>query len=394
MARAAPTRKFEFESKARGAGIRCLCYLAASETYRAITAMTTKAYLAATTLADPRWDAVVTRDAGADGSFYYSVGTTGVYCRPTCAARLARPEHVRFHASCAEAEQAGFRPCKRCKPTEGSLIERRAAVVTEACRIIDSSKSASSLKDLAQRLGMSAYHFHRIFKQTTGLTPRQYATARRERRVRDELAGGGSVTAAIFEAGYTSAGRFYDSADAVLGMTPSAYRSGGADADIRFAIGQCSLGAILVAQSHRGVCAILLGDDPDALARDLQNRFPRATLIGSDDKFEQIVASVVGLIDAPRIGVDLPLDIRGTTFQQRVWQALREIPPGETASYTDIAQRIGAPEAVRAVAQACAANALAVAIPCHRVVRTDGSLSGYRWGVRRKRALLDKEKQR
>ncbi len=347
----------------------------------------------AATANDPRWMAVVARDREADGSFYYSVETTGVYCRPSCAARLARPENVRFHATCEDAEKAGFRPCKRCKPNQPGLAEQYAAKVTEACRIIEESETAPGLEELARRVGMSAYHFHRVFKQITGLTPREYAAARREQRVRDELARGGSVTGAIFDAGYNSSGRFYEKSDEVLGMTPTSFRAGGANTEIRFAIGQCSLGAILVARSERGVCTILLGDDADELARELQDQFPRADLIGGDGEFEQLVASVVGFIEAPGIGLDLPLDVRGTAFQQRVWQALREIPAGETASYTDIANRIGSPKSVRAVAQACAANKLAVAIPCHRVVRNDGGLSGYRWGVERKRALLEKEAQ-
>ena len=347
---------------------------------------------ATATVSDPRWVAVVTRDTQADGQFYYSVKTTGVYCRPSCGARLARPENVRFHASCAEAEQAGFRPCKRCKPDQDASNTPYAAKVTAACRIIEASEIAPDLTSLAQRVGLSPYHFHRLFKQATGLTPRKYAAAQREKRLREQLGNSSTVTAAIFDAGYNANSRFYENAHAVLGMTPTAYRAGGERTDIRFAIGQCNLGAILVAQSERGVCAILMGDDPEALARDLQDRFPRANLIGGDAGFEQLVAQVVGFVEAPNLGLDLPLDVRGTAFQQRVWQALRAIPPGQTASYTEIAQRIGAPQAVRAVAQACAANALAVAIPCHRVVRSDGALSGYRWGVERKRSLLDIER--
>lgn len=351
--------------------------------------------LAAAIVNDPRWASVVARNPQADGTFYYSVHTTGVYCRPSCAARLARPENVRFHLTCEDAEKAGFRPCKRCKPDQPSLAEQYAVKVTEACRIIEESESVPSLEDLAKRVGVSAYHFHRVFKHVTGLTPREYATAHREKRVRNELAGAsarsGTITEAIFDAGYNSNGRFYEKSNEVLGMTPTNYRAGGANTDIRFAIGECSLGSILVAQSDRGICAILLGDDPDELARDLQDRFPRAHLIGGDREFEQLVAKVVGFVEAPGIGLDLPLDVRGTAFQQRVWQALRQIPAGETASYTEIANRIGAPNSVRAVAQACAANALAVAIPCHRVVRNDGALSGYRWSVERKRALLERE---
>ena len=349
---------------------------------------------AAATVSDSRWASVVARDAGADGMFYYSVETTGVYCRPSCAARRARPENVRFHATCEDAEKAGFRPCRRCKPNEPALVDQHAARVTVACRIIENADTPPTLEELAAHVGLSAYHFHRLFKQTTGLTPQQYAAAQRAQRVRKELGRAGTVTEAIFDAGYNSNGRFYDKSNEVLGMTPTNYRAGGANITIRFAVGECALGSILVAQSERGICAILLGDDPDALVRDLQDRFPRARLIGGDRAFEQVVARVVGFVEAPQIGLDLPLDVRGTAFQQRVWQALREIPPGETVSYAEIARRIGAPKAVRAVGAACGANAIAVAIPCHRVVRTDGGLSGYRWGVERKRALLDKEAQR
>jgi len=347
--------------------------------------------LAATTESDPRWAAVVARSTAADGTFFYSVRTTGVFCRPSCPARLARPENVRFHPTRQDAENAGFRPCKRCKPDQPSLTEQHAAMVTEACRLIESLQSAPTLEVLANHAGVSGFHLHRVFKAITGVTPREYAAAHRGERVRQELGRAGSVTAAIYESGYNSNGRFYGESQQVLGMTPTIYRAGGATADIRFAIGECSLGSILVARSELGVCAILLGDDPDTLARDLQDRFPRATLIGGDEEFEQLVAQVVGFVEAPGLGLDLPLDVRGTAFQQRVWQALREIPAGATASYAEIAARIGSPKAVRAVAQACAANALAVAIPCHRVVRNDGGLSGYRWGVERKRALLERE---
>ena len=353
-----------------------------------------QAPLAAATVGDPRWTAVVTRDAAADGTFFYSVKTTGVYCRPSCAARLARPENVRFHPTRADAERDGFRPCKRCKPDQPPLAEQHAATVAGVCRLIEAADSVPSLEQLAQHAGLSTYHFLRVFKAVAGVTPRAYAVAHRARRLRDRLDQGGTVTDAIYDAGYHSSSRFYAQADAVLGMTPSRYRAGGADTVIRFAIGECSLGAILVAASSRGVCAILLGDDPDALARDLQDRFPRADLIGADADFERIVARVVATVEAPGLGLDLPLDVRGTAFQQRVWQALRDIPAGDTASYAQVAGRIGMPKAARAVAQACAANALAVAIPCHRVVRNDGALSGYRWGVERKRALLDREAKR
>jgi AraC family transcriptional regulator of adaptative response/methylated-DNA-[protein]-cysteine methyltransferase len=342
-------------------------------------------------MADPRWAAVAARDAGADGQFYYSVSSTGVYCRPSCASRPAKPENVQFHATIAEAEKAGFRACKRCKPNQQDLSQQHAQIAAKACRLIETAEEMPSLDQLAEQVGVSSYHFHRLFKSATGLTPKQYAAAHRADRVRSGLDRGNKVTDAIFDAGYNTSSRFYAASNDVLGMQPRSYRDGGSNVQIRFAVGECSLGAILVAHSGKGVCAILLDDDADALVRDLQDRFPQAELIGGDYEFEQLVAQVVGFIDAPAIGLDLPLDVRGTAFQQRVWQALRDIPVGKTASYSEIAQRIGKPKAVRAVAAACAANAIAVAIPCHRVVRNDGALSGYRWGVERKRVLLETE---
>jgi AraC family transcriptional regulator of adaptative response/methylated-DNA-[protein]-cysteine methyltransferase len=341
---------------------------------------------------DDRWTAVTRRDRRADGVFYYSVRTTGVYCRPSCASRRARRENVRFHATRQEAEAAGFRPCKRCRPDQHGLAEERAAAVARACRLIETAEEMPSLDALAETAGMSRFHFHRVFKGTTGLTPRAYGTAHRARRVREELTRSRTVTDAIYEAGFNSSGRFYATSGSVLGMTPTDFRSGGAGISIRFAVGECSLGSVLVAATARGVCAILLGDDPDRLVHELQDRFPNAQLVGGDEAFERVVARVVGLVERPALGLDLPLDVRGTAFQQRVWQALREIPAGATTSYRDLAERLGVPRAVRAVARACASNAIAVAIPCHRVVRTDGGLAGYRWGIERKRALLAREK--
>ena len=338
-----------------------------------------------------RWEAVVRRDGQADGQFYYSVRTTGVYCRPSCASRPALRQNVAFHASCEEAERAGFRACKRCRPNAPALAEQHAAGVARACRLIDSSTQVPDLDLLARIANMSRFHFHRTFKRITGVTPRAYAAARRAQRVRDELPRRETVTQAIYGAGFNSNGRFYAGAAQVLGMAPSSFRNGGTGESIRFAVGECSLGAILVAATAKGICAIALDDDPAALLRDLQERFPKAQLLGGDADFEKLVARVVGFVEAPALGLELPLDVRGTAFQQRVWEALREIPAGATASYAQVAGRIGTPASVRAVAQACAANAIAVAIPCHRVVRSDGALSGYRWGIERKHALLERE---
>ncbi|HWA42016.1 MAG TPA: bifunctional DNA-binding transcriptional regulator/O6-methylguanine-DNA methyltransferase Ada [Hypericibacter adhaerens] len=343
---------------------------------------------------DPRWARIVARDKTADGRFWYSVSTTGVYCRPSCPSRTANPGNVQLHDSLAGARATGFRPCKRCHPDGPSIEAENAVLVARACRIIEESEEEPSLETLAEAVGRSPSYFHRLFRAVTGVTPKGYAAARRAMKLQEGLTSGSSVTAAIYDAGFNSSGRFYEKSTDMLGMTPSRYRAGGADEEIRFAVGQTSLGAILVASSRKGVAAILLGDDPDRLLRNLQDRFPRAHLIGADREYEALVAQVVGFVEAPRLGLDLPLDVRGTAFQQRVWQAFREIPAGTTVSYAEIARRIGAPGAVRAVAGACAANNLAVAIPCHRVVRQDGSLSGYAWGVERKRALLERESAR
>ncbi|WP_104903246.1 bifunctional DNA-binding transcriptional regulator/O6-methylguanine-DNA methyltransferase Ada [Pseudomonas sp. LH1G9] len=343
---------------------------------------------------DPRWAAILARDPQADALFVYGVKTTGVYCRPSSASRLPRPENVEFFETPQQAEAAGYRPSKRATGDQTQRAARHAELVANACRQIEHAETPPSLDQLAQQAGLSPFHFHRVFKSVTGLTPKGYASAQRSRKVRKGLKGRNTVTDALYDAGFNSNSRFYESADQLLGMKPSDYKAGGTNTHIRFAVGQCSLGAILVAQSHRGVCAILLGDEPDTLVRDLQDQFPKAELLGADPAFEQLVAQVVGLIEAPALGLDLPLDLRGTAFQERVWQALRDIPVGSTASYAQIAERIGAPTAFRAVAQACGANRLAVAIPCHRVVRSNGELSGYRWGVERKRQLLERERDR
>jgi AraC family transcriptional regulator, regulatory protein of adaptative response / methylated-DNA-[protein]-cysteine methyltransferase len=343
------------------------------------------------TSSDPRWAEVRTRQKAADGHFVYAVRTTGVYCRPSCAARTPRPENVSFHDNPDAAERAGFRACKRCKPnTVGA--GRTEDQVKELCRLIEHSETIPTLEQLSSHIGLSVFHTQRLFKAATGVTPRAYAAECRRKRLRAELKGAGTVTQALYGAGYGSSSRLYEEANTALGMTPSQYKKAGAGRQIRFAVGQCSLGAILVAATDVGVCAVLLGDDPDDLVQDLERRFPEAELLGGDVNFEKLVAQVVGLVEAPLPHCPLPLDIRGTAFQVRVWQAIAKIPPGKTTTYTELAHAIGAPTAARAVASACGANAIAVAIPCHRVVRTDGSLSGYRWGVERKRALLDRER--
>ena len=342
---------------------------------------------------DARWAAVQRRERAADGSFWYSVRSTGVYCRPSCASRGALRANVAFHASPGAAEAAGFRPCLRCKPDQAPLEQRQAEAVARACRLIEGAEETPDLDTLAQASGMSRFHFHRVFKAHTGITPKAYADARRAERVRQALGQGAPVTEALYAAGYQSSARFYVAAGERLGMAPGRYRKGGEGETIRFALARCSLGALLVATTPRGICAILLGDDAALLLHDLRARFPLAELQEAEPGFERTLLDVVAFVDAPRIGLSLPLDVRGTAFQQRVWDALRQVPAGQTVSYAELAARLGMPQGARAVASACAANPAAIAIPCHRVVRNDGALSGYRWGVERKRKLLDRERE-
>ena len=342
---------------------------------------------------ESRWRAVVDRDPGADGAFVFAVRTTGVYCRPSCRSRAALRRNVAFYESPRAAEAAGYRPCKRCRPDDPDHAERLAALVARACRTIEEADEAPTLDDLAAAAGMDRYHFHRLFKGRTGLTPRQYAAASRARRVRDELPRSPTVAAAAYRAGYGSSSRFYEATGRALGMNPGAFRDGGRGESIRFAVAPSSLGRVLAAAAEKGVCAILLGHDPDELAGNLRSLFPRARIVPGDGDFETLLARVVAFVEDPAVGLDLPLDVRGTAFQRRVWEALRKIPAGSSASYREIAEALGSPRAVRAVARACAANRLAVAIPCHRVLRADGTLSGYRWGVDRKAELLRRERE-
>lgn len=349
------------------------------------------ATIAAAIEADPRWALLKARSTDADGTFFYSVATTGIVCRPSCPSRHPKPENVRFHDTLQAALTLGFRPCKRCHPERESHAHELTAKIAAACRLIESAETPPTLAELAEAAGLSPFHFHRQFKAITGVTPKAYADAHRTKRLRTALKKSPRVTDAIYDAGFNSPSRAYERTAATLGMTPTQYRKGGSNANIRFAIGQSSLGAILVAESDKGICAILLGDDPAALVQDLEARFPKATLLGGDAAFEARVAQVVGFVEDPQRGLHLPLDIRGTAFQQRVWKALTRIPAGKTLTYTEVAQRIGDPSAVRAVAAACAANKIAVAIPCHRVVRQGGGLAGYRWGIERKAELLQRE---
>ncbi|MUZ75828.1 bifunctional DNA-binding transcriptional regulator/O6-methylguanine-DNA methyltransferase Ada [Agrobacterium vitis] len=343
------------------------------------------------TIDDPRWQRVLARDPAADGLFWYSVCTTGIYCRPSCPSRRADPRNVQFHDTLHSAQSTGFRACKRCNPAGLSLEASNSSLVERACRMIEQMEEELSLEELASAVGRSPSHFHRLFKAKTGLTPKEYSSANKAARIRTSLDCGNSITSAIYDAGFNSSGRFYDNSINILGMKPSRYRAGGANEELKFAVGQVFLGAVLVASSSKGIVSILLGDEPEKLVHDLQDRFPKAVLVGADKDYEDLISKVVGFVEKPELGLDLPLDIRGTAFQQRVWKALQGIPAGKTASYSEVAQQIQSPSAIRAVARACAANNLAVAIPCHRVVRNNGSLSGYAWGVERKRALLDRE---
>ncbi len=340
---------------------------------------------------DQRWAAVLARNPDFDGVLFYAVASTGVYCRPSCAARRPRRDRVRFFASPDAAETAGYRACKRCKPDQIPREERQRAAVIAACRRLESAETLPDLAALAADAGLSPSHFHRLFKTLTGVTPKAYGQSHRNERARAGLRQEESVTEAIYGAGFNSAGRFYAASQAMLGMSPKQYREGGAGTEISYAVRSCWLGPVLVAATTRGVCAILFDDDPGALPETLRQRFPAADLRQGDAGLHDLVARVIAQVEQPGTDLDLPLDIRGTAFQVRVWQALRQIPAGRTASYAEIAQAIGAPRAVRAVAGACAANTLAVAIPCHRVIGKNGSLSGYRWGVARKAALLERE---
>lgn len=341
---------------------------------------------------EERLQAVMARDAGADGQFVYGVTSTGIYCRPSCPSRRPTVDRLRFFDAVSGAEAAGFRPCKRCHPAGTSPAELRRDLVVRACRLLDEAGESVSLGDLAAALDVSPHHLHRLFKSMTGLTPADWAAARRAERVRGALVDGQSVTTALYDAGFNAPSRFYEQADKALGMTPTEYRRKGQGVVIRFALARCSLGHLLVAGAERGICAVTFGDEAQPLVDDLAERFPKADLVAGDAAFDELVAMVIALVENPATAqtpaCQLPLDLLGTAFQQRVWQALCQIPPGQTTTYSELATRLGQPKGYRAVAGACAANPLGVLVPCHRVLRNDGSLAGYRWGLDRKLALL------
>jgi AraC family transcriptional regulator of adaptative response/methylated-DNA-[protein]-cysteine methyltransferase len=338
-----------------------------------------------------RWQVLVRRERPIREEFVYGVTTTGVYCLPGCPSRLPNQRNVRFFDSCEQAEKAGFRPCKRCRPASPDRRDPRIDLIIEACKKIEESECPPSLKQLADGAGLSPSYFHRLFKMTVGITPRQYLREKRMARMRDQLSKGVPVTEALYNVGFASSSRFYENATEALGMRASRYRKGGDGMTIRFAVARSYLGWVLIAATDKGVCAIDIGDEPETLLDRLQARFPGAELQENDPDFGKLVGKVMALLESPRNGPDLPLDIQGTAFQRRVWMALRDIPAGSTSTYAEIAARIGNPKAVRAVANACASNEIAVAVPCHRVLRSDGKLAGYRWGIERKRMILEKE---
>ncbi len=340
---------------------------------------------------EARWNAVSENNSSADGAFYYAVITTGIYCRPSCRSRLPNRANVEYFTTCDDAEAAGYRACKRCRPTETSKAEETEQKIIHACRIIEESETSIKLDELAAKVNLSPYHFHRLFKKIVGVTPKQYAARHQSRRFQENLKTSPSVTDAIYSAGYGSSGSAYDKKRDQLAMKPKVYRKGADGVTITYGLAQCFLGWVIVAATDRGICAIEFGDDSDTLPGLVQARFPNAQLNKADIGFKTLIKEVVDFIESPEDTFQVPLDIQGTAFQQQVWKVLRQIKPGETMSYTDVAERMGKPNAVRAVASACASNKLAVVIPCHRVISKTGKTGGYRWGTERKESLLESE---
>jgi AraC family transcriptional regulator, regulatory protein of adaptative response / methylated-DNA-[protein]-cysteine methyltransferase len=336
-----------------------------------------------------QWQQVLSRDARQDGRFVFAVRTTGVYCRPSCPSRRPRRDSVEFFASPQAAESAGYRACLRCKPTQ---ISEQAQHVMRARQLLDNSEGVLTLRELSRRVGVSAFHLQRLFKRATGLSPREYQAARRTQQVKSRLRAGADVTTSLYDAGYSSPSRLYEVADQQLGMTPATYGKGGSGESIGFTIVDSALGKMLVAATGRGLCAVTFGDDARLLEGELRREFYAAEIHRDDDGLEDFVTSILSGLAAQKTLLDLPLDIRATAFQRKVWSALRQIPVGETRSYSAVARSIGDSSATRAVARACASNPVAVVIPCHRVVRETGNLAGYRWGVQRKEELLQRER--
>jgi AraC family transcriptional regulator, regulatory protein of adaptative response / methylated-DNA-[protein]-cysteine methyltransferase len=342
-----------------------------------------------TSNANQKWSMVLARDAKADGRFVYAVKSTGVFCRPTCPSRRPRRENVEFFNSPAQAQQAGYRACRRCTPLERNPQSQK---VEAACRYIDDNLDLTlSLTAISRHVAISPFHFQRMFKRILGISPREYQQARRAGKFRQALLGDGSVTEAIYEAGFSSSSRAYESIPAQLGMTPSAFKRGGEGVEIRCTVVSTELGELLVATTPRGICSVRFGESEAALLRELKRDFSAAEIHRDDEGLESVATQIKQLLSGSTAPLNIPLDLRGTAFQQMVWKELRRIPQGQTRSYTDVAKAIGKPKAVRAVANACGSNPVAIVVPCHRVVQKDGSLAGYRWGVKRKAALLEKE---
>ena len=338
-----------------------------------------------------RWQALINRESNSDGQFWYGVSTTGVYCRPVCRSRRPNRSNVRFFETCQQAEQSGFRACKKCRPNSGNINQPHEAVLT-ACRIIQDAQTPPTLNEIAEAVGLSPHYFHRLFKRTVGVTPKAYATTLRANRLQDGLLKNGTVTSAIYDAGYNNASRCYEESDQQLGMTPSAFKSNGIEQTIRYGTAKCDLGWVVVAATEIGICMIEFGSTKELVQSLVEDRFKNAVSKTNDSEFDNLLSQVVQLVDDPGYGVELPLDVRGTAFQRKVWEILQTIPAGETTTYSDIAQQLGKPKAARAVARAVATNPAAVLIPCHRVIGKDGNLRGYRWGTDRKRQLLEREK--
>jgi len=339
---------------------------------------------------DERWNLVLARDANADGQFVYAVKSTGVFCRPSCPSRRPRRENVEYFSSPALAQKAGYRSCHRCVPTRPNLQRQ---MVEAACRYLnDHLESTVTLEALSRHVGVSPFYFQRLFKRTLGISPRQYQQAQRANRFKNALRDDRRITDAIYEAGYSSSSRAYDNISGQLGMTPSAFRRNGHGTAIRYSILSTQLGKLLIATTERGLCAVRFGDRETPLISELRREFRAAAISRDDQALRPFAQQVEGLLhSATATTARIPLDIQGTAFQQQVWNKLREIPRGETRSYAEIANAIGRPAAVRAVASACASNPVALVVPCHRVVQKNGSLAGYRWGVKRKAALLESE---
>jgi len=335
-----------------------------------------------------KWQQVLARDARQDGRFVFAVRTTGVYCRPSCPSRRPRRDSVEFFAGPRDAERAGYRACLRCKPTQ---ISEQAQYVLRARQLLDNAEGVVTLAQLSKRVGLSPFHLQRLFKRATGLSPREYQSARRMLHVKTGLRKGADVTTALYDAGFSSPSRLYENTNQQLGMTPGRYRRGGAGTTIAFAIASTPLGRMLVAATERGLCAVRFGESAAELERDLREEFHAAELHRGDAAMGRYIEPLLASLNGENTTADVPLDVRATAFQKKVWETLRQIPRGETRSYSEIAREIGDPHAVRAVARACASNPVAIAVPCHRVVRRDGDLAGYRWGVERKRKLLEAE---